>query len=144
MGYFSGKRCFVTGAASGIGKATALALAKEGAVLAITDINTDQLQQTATEIQQLGAELILVQAADIADFAAIAQMADVLHSQYGCMDMLFNIAGISTWGSIENLELEHWRQLVDVNLMGPVHVLKAFTPTMIAVWFALAQCLQRH
>src|SRR5690554_7676519 len=83
MGYFSGKRCFVTGAASGIGKATALALAKEGAVLAITDINTDQLQQTATEIQQLGAELILVQAADIADFAAIAQMADVLHSQYG-------------------------------------------------------------
>lgn len=133
MGYFSGKHCFVTGAASGIGKATALALAKEGAVLAITDINTDQLQQTATEIQQLGAELILVQAADITDFAAIAQMADVLHSQYGSMDMLFNIAGISTWGSIENLELEHWRQLVDVNLMGPVHVLKAFTPTMIAV-----------
>src|SRR5690554_8117370 len=118
MGYFSGKRCFVTGAASGIGKATALALAKEGAVLAITDINTDQLQQTATEIQQLGAELILVQAADIADFAAIAQMADVLHSQYGCMDMLFNIAGISTWGSIENLRSEERRVGKEVSTRG--------------------------
>src|SRR5690554_6369425 len=132
MGYFSGKRCFVAGAASDIVDATALALAKEGAVLGITDINTDQLQQTATEIQQLGAGLILVQAADIDDSAAIAQMADVLHSQYGCMDMLFNIARISSWGSIENLELGRWRQLVDVNLMGPVHVLKASTPTTIA------------
>lgn len=132
MGYFSNKRCFVTGAASGIGKATALALAKEGAVLAITDINADQLRQTAEEIQLLGADLLLAQAADITDFAAVTQMAETLHNQSDSMDMLFNIAGISTWGSIENLEIEHWQQLIDVNLMGPVHVLKAFTPAMIA------------
>lgn len=132
MSYFLNKRCLVTGAAGGIGKAVALALAKEGAELAITDINAEQLQQTADEIQQLGAKLLLANAADITDFTTIVQMAESLHSGYGSMDMLFNVAGISTWGSIENLEIEHWRQLIDVNLMGPVHVLKAFTPTMIA------------
>src|SRR5690554_8063789 len=105
MGYFSGKRCFVTGAASGIGKATALALAKEGAVLAITDINTDQLQQTATELQQLRAALRLAHAADIAVFAAIAQMADFLTGQYGCIAMRLNTSRISTVGSCHNLAL---------------------------------------
>lgn len=132
MSYFSAKRCLVTGAASGIGKAVALALATEGAELAITDINAEQLSITATEIKQLGAKVLLATAFDITDFTAVEKMAATLHAQCGHIDMLFNIAGISTWGSIENLEIEHWRQLVEVNLMGPVHVLKAFTPAMIA------------
>lgn len=131
MSYFQGKRCLVTGAASGIGKAVALALAQQGAALAITDIQAQGLEQTKQELLALNATVLGCYALDIADYAAVEAMAKELH-QGGSFDQLYNIAGISIWGSIENLEIAHWRRLLDINVMGVVHVLKAFTPTMIA------------
>src|SRR5699024_9316093 len=128
---FTHKKCFLTGAASGIGRAVALALAKEGAQLALTDINAGALQQVANEAQQLGATLLGVFPADIADAEAVAAMATQLHQAHGAMDMVMNIAGISTWGTIDNLEHQHWRDLVEINLMGPIQVLEAFVPAMI-------------
>lgn len=131
MSYFLGKRCLVTGAASGIGRALALALAKEGAHLALTDIQEQALAQTAVEVQALGAKVLGVYPLNIADFAAVEAMAQALLPE-GALDQLYNVAGISTWGSIETLEIQHWRDLLDINVMGTVHVLKAFTPAMIA------------
>lgn len=128
---FTHKKCFLTGAASGIGRAVALALAKEGAQLALTDINAGALQQVANEAQQLGATLLGVFPADIADAEAVAAMATQLHQAHGAMDVVMNIAGISTWGTIDNLEHQHWRDLVEINLMGPIQVLEAFVPAMI-------------
>lgn len=132
MTYFNNKKCFVTGAASGIGRATALALAKEGAVLALTDINTGALLETAKQAEALGGKVIGTYAIDIADYNAVKQIADILHQEHKSMDIIMNIAGISTWGSIDKLEHQHWRQLIEINLMGPIHVLETFVPPMIS------------
>lgn len=132
MRSFQQRKCFITGAASGIGRATALALAKEGALLCLTDIRDADLATACDSIRAEGGTVLASRALDIADYDAVRAFADDIHREHGSMDMLMNIAGISTWGTIENLEIEHWKQLVDINLMGPVHVLKSFVPAMIA------------
>lgn len=129
---YAGRRCLVTGAASGIGRALAEALAAQGAVLFLTDVQDDALQQLAGRLRDVGAEVAAAEAMDIADAEAVLGFAQRIGSEHGAMDMLFNVAGISIWGSIDRLGLDHWRRLVDVNLMGPVHVMHAFLPAMIA------------
>lgn len=131
MTYFNNKKCFITGAANGIGRATALALAKEGAALALTDINAEALLETAKQAKALGGKIIGTYAIDISDYNAVKHLADSLHQAHECMDIVMNIAGISTWGSIDKLEHQHWRQLIEINLMGPIHVLESFVPPMI-------------
>ncbi|MGB2710705.1 MAG: SDR family oxidoreductase [Conexibacter sp.] len=126
------KRCLITGAASGIGRATAFAAAGRGADLFLTDIAADGLERVADEIRCAGGSVSDAQAADVADHEAIVALADRIHAAYGSMDVVMNIAGISTWGAIERLEHHHWRKMVDVNLMGPIHVLECFVPPMIA------------
>lgn len=127
-----GKKCFITGAASGIGRATALAAAREGADLFLTDIDARKLEQVADEVRAAKGQVSACQAADISDFEAVRALADQLQAEHGSMDVLMNVAGISIWGSVETLEHEHWRRCVDVNLMGPIHVIECFVPAMIA------------
>lgn len=129
---FRDKKCFVTGAASGIGRATALALAREGAQLFLTDISAQALDQLSAQIRAEGGRVELAEAFDIADIAAVRDCAARIHAQHGSLDALFNIAGIAIWGAIETMRIESWRRLIDINLMGPVHVMQAFLPPMIA------------
>jgi NAD(P)-dependent dehydrogenase (short-subunit alcohol dehydrogenase family) len=105
-GGFAGKRCLLTGAASGIGRATALALAAGGIV---------------SEHRAL----------DIADYEAVVQFADDVHSRHPAMDVVMNIAGVSAWGTVDRLTHQHWKSMVDINLMGPIHVIETFVPPMI-------------
>jgi NAD(P)-dependent dehydrogenase (short-subunit alcohol dehydrogenase family) len=128
---FDGKRCLITGAASGIGRATALAAAAKGAELFLTDIQGDGLDTVAAEIGAVGGRVAWVAPADVSDYDAVAVLAAEIHSAHGSMDVVMNIAGISTWGTIERLEHHHWRRTVDINLMGPIHVLETFVPPMI-------------
>ncbi len=129
---FQGKRCVITGAASGIGKATAMRFAREGAVLFLCDINEQMLNTTVAEITAQGrGEVKLSKAFDISDYEQVKQFANAVHAQVDSIDILMNIAGISTWGTIEQLEIKHWRQLVEINLMGPVYMLECFVPAMI-------------
>lgn len=128
----SGKRCFITGAASGIGRATAIAAAKRGAILFLTDIQADALDATVAEIRAAGGQVAYAKAIDISDHAAVVALAEEIHSQHGgSMDVVMNIAGISIWGSVQELQHEHWESLVDINLMGPIHVIETFLPPMI-------------
>ena len=126
-----GKRCFITGAASGIGRATALAAAARGAELFLTDIAAEGLEQVAQEIRQAGGIVSHVKAADVSDHDAIVALAAEIHAAHGPMDVVMNIAGISAWGTIERLEHRHWQQMIDVNLMGPINVLECFVPPMV-------------
>lgn len=128
---FSGQRCLVTGAASGIGRAVAQALGREGALLCLTDINAPGLEQTAAMLRAEGARVLAAMPMDICDADAVAAFAEQLHREHGSLDVLMNIAGISVWGTIEQLTLDHWRRVLDINLMGPVHVMQAFLPAMI-------------
>jgi NAD(P)-dependent dehydrogenase (short-subunit alcohol dehydrogenase family) len=126
-----GKRCLITGAASGIGRATAHAAAARGADLFLTDINEDGLRRVAAEVGQAGGRVSHAGAADVSDHEAIVALAAQAHDSGGSMDVVMNVAGVSTWGTIERLEHRHWQQMIDVNLMGPINVLEAFVPAMI-------------
>src|SRR4051794_22421229 len=124
----AGKRVLITGAASGIGRATAIASARKGAEVFLTDINDAPLQAVAEEI---GAAVGYAKALDVSDHAAVASMADEIHAAHGSLDVVMNVAGIAIWGSLETLSHDQWRRVVDVNLMGPIHVLECFVPKMI-------------
>src|SRR5438128_3900746 len=126
------KRVLITGAASGIGRATAIASARRNARLLLTDINDAPLQSVAAEIRAAGGTVDYAKALDISDHAAVAAMADEIHSAYGSVDIVMNIAGIAVWGTVETLSHDQWRRVVDVNLMGPIHVVECFLPAMIA------------
>lgn len=132
MKVFRDKLCLITGAASGIGRATAVALASEGARLCLTDIDANGLEESERLVEAAGGRVVIWRPLDITDEGAVTALAKDIHAVYGSVDVVMNIAGISTWGTIENLESRHWRQLVEVNLMGPIHVLSAFVPAMIA------------
>jgi NAD(P)-dependent dehydrogenase (short-subunit alcohol dehydrogenase family) len=128
-----GKRCLITGAASGIGRATALAAGDRGAILFLTDRDGDGLAETAERVRRAGGMVAWLRAADVADHDAVAALADEVHAEHGgSLDVVMNVAGVSVWGPIERLEHHHWRTMVDVNLMGPIHVLESFVPAMVA------------
>jgi NAD(P)-dependent dehydrogenase (short-subunit alcohol dehydrogenase family) len=129
---FAGKRCFITGAASGIGRATALRLAGQGAELYLTDCNADGLAQTVADARALGAQVPEHRALDIANYHDVASFAADIHTRHPSMDVVMNIAGISAWGTVDQLTHEHWSKIVAINLMGPIHVIETFIPPMVA------------
>lgn len=126
------KKCLITGAASGIGRAVAAAAAADGAELFLTDLDAAKLDQAVEEIRAAGGVVRMSRALDISDYEAVRSYAADIQSEHGSMDVLMNIAGISIWGTIEHLEHRDWRQCIEVNLMGPVHVMESFVPAMIA------------
>jgi NAD(P)-dependent dehydrogenase (short-subunit alcohol dehydrogenase family) len=129
---FTGKRCFLTGAASGIGRATALKLAAEGAELYLTDRDAEGLEKTVADARALGAQVAEHRVLDISDHHAVASFAADIHTRHPAMDVVMNIAGVSAWGTVDQLTHQHWKSLVDINLMGPIHVIETFVPAMMA------------
>jgi NAD(P)-dependent dehydrogenase (short-subunit alcohol dehydrogenase family) len=129
---FAGKRCFLTGAASGIGRATALKLAAEGAELFLTDRNEEGLAETVADVRALGGRVGAHRALDVSDHDQVSAFAADIHASHPSMDMVMNIAGVSAWGTVSHLSHRHWEQMVSVNLMGPIHVIEAFVPPMVA------------
>jgi NAD(P)-dependent dehydrogenase (short-subunit alcohol dehydrogenase family) len=127
-----GANVFLTGAASGIGRATAIKAAGQGATVHLTDRFGDLLQTVAEEIRSAGGQVGHVSAADVADHDAVVALAGELSAGYGAMDVVMNIAGISAWGTVQALEHQTWRSLVEVNLMGPIHIIEELVPPMIA------------
>jgi NAD(P)-dependent dehydrogenase (short-subunit alcohol dehydrogenase family) len=127
----AGRRCLITGAASGIGRATAFAAAAKGADLYLTDRAAEGLERTAAEIEAAGRRVGYRRSIDICDHAAVEAMAAEIHAAHGSIDVVMNVAGVSTWGSIDRLRHEDWQKMVDVNLMGPIAVLEQFVPPMI-------------
>ncbi len=126
------KKVFITGAASGIGRATALAAAREGALLFLTDINLESLEAVIAQVRADGGKVADSRVLDVSSYEAVREFATDLHRLHGSMDVVMNIAGIAIWGAIEYLRHEQWRRAVEVNLMGPIHVMECFIPPMIA------------
>jgi NAD(P)-dependent dehydrogenase (short-subunit alcohol dehydrogenase family) len=131
-GYFSGKRCLVTGAASGIGRATALRLAARGAELYLTDRDSEGLAQTVADARDLGARVPEHRVLDIADYQQVAAFAADIHAGNRSMDVVMNIAGVSAWGTVDRLTHDQWSRMISINLMGPIHVIETFVPPMVA------------
>ena len=130
--YYVDKRCLLTGAASGIGRATALELARRGAELYLTDRDEAGLAATVADARALGAVVAEYRVLDITDYDAVAGFAADVHTRHPAMDIVMNIAGVSAWGTVDQLTHRQWRTMIDVNLMGPIHVIEAFVPAMVA------------
>ena len=123
MTAIAGKTVVVTGAASGIGRATAHRLAARDCTLILTDIDADGLAAVADSTGALRAEPL-----DVSDHEAVTRLARSVDRP---VDIVMNIAGIATWGAVEDLRHEDWQKIVDVNLMGPINVIEAFLPAMV-------------
>lgn len=124
------KNCFLTGAASGIGRAFAISLAKEGINLFITDIDMENLAEVKKEIEQMGVK-VHAEKCDVSKFSDFEYAAKEFYSKLGDLDLLINNAGITIGGGILELELEDWKQVLDVNLWSVIHSLKVFLPHML-------------
>lgn len=129
---FTGRTCVVTGAASGIGRATALELARRGARLALTDRAAEQLDTVAQECREISGHTPCTAAFDISSLEQTQAFAAQVQSELGTPEAVFHVAGISIWGAVDKMSHEEWRSLVDINLMGTIHVVESFVPAMIA------------
>jgi NAD(P)-dependent dehydrogenase (short-subunit alcohol dehydrogenase family) len=128
---FDGAVTVITGAGSGIGRATAQLAARKGARLVLTDVGVDTLEETVRLIKAENGVVVHHEALDVRDVEAVDAFASRSHALAGPARIVMNVAGISTWGRIQDLTTEHWRRTIDVDLMGPIHVLSAFVPPMI-------------
>jgi NAD(P)-dependent dehydrogenase (short-subunit alcohol dehydrogenase family) len=124
----TGKVALVTGAGSGIGKATAVLLAKRGAKVAALSHTGEEIEQTAREIQQGGGEAMAV-TADTSQEAQVQNAIRQVVDRWGRLDIVFANAGINgVWAPIEELSLDDWFKTININLTGTFLTIKYATP----------------
>jgi NADP-dependent 3-hydroxy acid dehydrogenase YdfG len=129
-GRLEGVVALVTGASSGIGKATALALAAEGATLAVAARRRDRLEELEEE---LGQDIqVLVVETDIADEESARGMVESTVREFGRLDILINNAGVMLLGPIVDAPVEEWRRMVGLNLLGLMHCTHAALPHLLS------------
>lgn len=128
---FAGKVAVVTGAGSGIGRSTALLLARLGATVHAADIDSDAAARVAREIDAAGG-LAVAHAVDVGDATEVQTLAEEVYAEHDAVDILHNNAGIGIGGPVADTTLEDWQRVIAVNLMGVVHGVHAFVPRMLA------------
>lgn len=125
-----GRTALVTGAASGIGRASALAFAQRGANLALCDVDEEALAETEAAARRLGVD-VLSRRVDVARAESVQAFADAVHAHVEAVDVLMNNAGVGLGGGVLETSLEDWRWIVDINLFGVVHGIHHFVPAMV-------------
>lgn len=131
MSAFAGRPAVVTGAASGIGQALAYELARPGSSLALSDVDSDGLAQTARRARQLGAT-VREDRLDVTDRDAMLAYADTVAGEFGAIHLMINNAGIAFSGDIAELDFADIERVMAVNFWGVVNGTKAFLPHLIA------------
>jgi NAD(P)-dependent dehydrogenase (short-subunit alcohol dehydrogenase family) len=126
-----GKTAFITGGASGIGFATAKALVRGGARVALGDLNADELGRAAEELRGMQAQVSTHQL-DVRDRAAMHDAAAKVERDWGAVHILFNNAGLGAGGTMQTTSPEEWDLCIGVNLNGVYNGIHAFVPAMIA------------
>ncbi|MFJ9657706.1 SDR family oxidoreductase [Streptomyces griseoflavus] len=123
---FGGRLVLVTGAGSGIGRATALAFAEAGARVLAVDRDAEAAVSTAGEALRRGAAAAWAETADVSDEQAMEKLAERVTTEYGVPDVLVNNAGIGLSGSFFDTTADDWRKVLDVNLWGVIHGCRLF------------------
>jgi NAD(P)-dependent dehydrogenase (short-subunit alcohol dehydrogenase family) len=121
----------VTGGASGIGRAMALALAREGARVVVADLDERGMDDVVREISSRGGQAVPVRT-DVSDRAQVQALADRAFEAFGGVHVLCNNAGVVTHGGLEAATHHDWQWVLGVNLWGVIHGIEAFVPRMIA------------
>jgi len=117
MGKLDGKVAVITGGSSGIGRATALALASEGCSVAIGGRKASALEEVAGKIKAQGGAVV-AQVMDVRNEREVAALVDAAVQQFGRLDIMVNNAGVSHPGNIAEGQVEHWREMLEVNVLG--------------------------
>lgn len=125
-----GKTALITGAGRGIGRATAIALAKEGVHLGLIGLTMSNLEKVTAELEQYDVN-VSAATADVANLEAVHQAVEHIKSDLGSIDILINNAGIAKFGGFLDLTPEEWEKIIRVNLMGVYNVTRAVLPDMI-------------
>lgn len=125
-----GKNCLLTGAASGIGRALAIRLAKEKVNLFLADIDMEKLEKVKKELEPLGIK-VFTGKCDVSSLADLEHLAQEFYSRLGELDILINNAGIAAGGYVETIELPDWKRVLDINLWSIIYSIKVFLPRML-------------
>jgi 3-oxoacyl-[acyl-carrier protein] reductase len=125
-----GKVALVTGGARGIGKAIALGLARAGADIAVADVNLEEAQNTAREIEALGVKSMAL-SMDVTDFAKVEEEVNKILDKFSKVDILINNAGIAKDNLLLRMSQQDWDAVLTVNLKGAFNCIKAVSRPMI-------------
>jgi 3-oxoacyl-[acyl-carrier protein] reductase len=131
MQTITGKTALITGGGRGIGRATAIALAKEGVNIGLIGLTMANLEKVAEEVKEYNIQFSAA-VADVADLESVNQAVEHIKNDLGEIDILINNAGIAKFGGFLELEPEEWENIIKVNLMGVYNVTRAVLPGMIA------------
>ena len=128
---FEGKTALVTGAAAGIGKAVAIKLAKEGAKVAIIDVDAEKLEPVKKEILAFTKDVAALKC-DISNETEVYETVKVIEDTFGRVDILINNAAVwRCWDSFVSTSTDEWRKFIDINILGTVYCTKAVLPKML-------------
>jgi 3-oxoacyl-[acyl-carrier protein] reductase len=130
MQKIEGKVALITGAGRGIGRATAIAFAKEGVHVGLVGRTPENLERVAEELQQYDVKTATA-AADVADIDAITSAVESIRNALGPIDILVNNAGISKFGNFMDLTPEEWTNIINVNVNGLYYTTRAVLPEML-------------
>ncbi|GAA3973964.1 3-ketoacyl-ACP reductase [Pedobacter ginsengiterrae] len=130
MENIAGKNALITGAGKGIGKAIAIALAKEGVNVGLLARTQSDLDKLALELKEFGVKISTV-TADVSDINSINVAVEKVQSELGFIDILINNAGIGKFAKFLELEPNAWEEIIKINLLGPYYVTRAVVPQMI-------------
>jgi NAD(P)-dependent dehydrogenase (short-subunit alcohol dehydrogenase family) len=127
MQQLSGKTAFITGGASGIGFALGKAFAEAGMKVMLADIEADALASALKSLSAFGSNVRGV-VCDVVDPESVERAAQETFAAFGNVHVVCNNAGVAASGGIDNISLENWRWVLDVNVMGVVHGIRSFLP----------------
>jgi 3-oxoacyl-[acyl-carrier protein] reductase len=130
MENLKGKKAIITGGGKGLGKATAIAFAKEGIDVAITGRNEQNLLNTVTELKSYGVDAIY-ELFDVGNHEEVKDGIERIFHQFGSVDILVNNAGIAAFGSFLEMSPEKWNAIIQTNVMGMYYVTKEVLPYLI-------------
>ncbi|WPR72894.1 3-ketoacyl-ACP reductase [Flavobacterium sp. NG2] len=124
------KNALITGAGKGIGKAIAIALAKEGVNVILVARTQEDIDNVALKVRSLRVKALAL-TADVSDNESVKTAVDKALSEFGSIDILINNAGIAAFGKFLDMETTDWERIIQVNLMGTYYVTRAVLPNMI-------------
>ncbi len=127
----NGKVALVTGASSGIGEATARALAADGAHVAIAARRTDRLAALRDELESAGAQVLTLEL-DVTEEAAVRAAVQSTVDRFGALDIVVNNAGVMLLGPVENADTTDWTRMINTNVLGLMYLTHAALPHLLA------------
>ena len=125
----TGKVVVITGASSGLGEATARLLAKSGAIVVLGARRSDRIEALAAELKKAGGQALAV-ATDVVHRDQVKRLVDTAVKSFGRIDVMLNNAGIMPLAPLEQLKVDEWDQMIDVNLKGMLYGIAAALPYM--------------